>query len=309
MDATETSVLEKEPEIIVETAPEVVVEHENTTDNTPTVDESLDTLKRQLEAKNQEAIDERKGRLDAEKRAYSAETTARQATGSVDETNLQLIGSALEQTAQQQAIHKANLRTALQNGDADAMADAQEQIAILATRKAQLENGQFALEEHIERKRNAPPPVLHSDPVEQLASGLTPRSASWVRSHPEYVRDPRLNRKMIRAHEDAMDDRLSVDTDEYFQFIESRLGLGQQEVTRRNDVQQDDSPMSEASAPTARRTPPPAAPVTRSGTPNGQRPGVVRLSSQEKEMADMMGMTEIDYWKNKEALKREGKIH
>jgi hypothetical protein len=35
----------------------------------------------------------------------------------------------------------------------------------------------------------------------------------------------------------------------------------------------------------------------------------VRLSSEEREMAQMMGMTPEEYGKNKLALKREGKLN
>jgi phage I-like protein len=35
---------------------------------------------------------------------------------------------------------------------------------------------------------------------------------------------------------------------------------------------------------------------------------VVRLTAQEREMAEMMGMKPEDYAKNKMALKKEGKI-
>ena len=54
---------------------------------------------------------------------------------------------------------------------------------------------------------------------------------------------------------------------------------------------------------------PAAAPVSRSGTASGTRPNVVRLSSEEREMASMMGMSPEDYARNKIALKREGKLH
>jgi hypothetical protein len=67
--------------------------------------------------------------------------------------------------------------------------------------------------------------------------------------------------------------------------------------------------MNEAAKPTQRRQAPPSAPVTRSGTAPGTRPNVVRLSAQEREMAEMMQMTETEYARNKLALQKEGKLN
>ena len=55
-----------------------------------------------------------------------------------------------------------------------------------------------------------------------------------------------------------------------------------------------------------RDTAPAAAPANRGGQTN--RPNVVRLTREQREMADMMGMKPEDYAKNMMALKKEGKI-
>jgi len=93
-----------------------------------------------------------------------------------------------------------------------------------------------------------------------------------------------------------VDDGLKTDSDEYFSFIESRLGLNKQ-------VEED--VMSEAAAPAPRRAPqPPPAPVSRSP----QRSNVVRLTKDQAEMASMLGMTDKEYAKHMLDLRKEGKI-
>ena len=148
--------------------------------------------------------------------------------------------------------------------------------------------------------KQAPRPVQHADPVEQLASQLSGPSAAWVRAHPEYARTPRLTQKMIAAHNLVTADGIASDTPEYFASVEKVLGIGA-------PVEED--ALSSASAPAQRRSAPAAAPVSRTGTATGTRPNIVRLSAEEREMAGMMGMSPEDYARNKVALKREGKLH
>ena len=165
----------------------------------------------------------------------------------------------------------------------------------------QLEQGKTALENAPKSNPAAVAPI--SDPVEALASQLSPRSAAWVRSNPQYARDSRLYAKMIAAHNLIVADGISPDTDEYFEAVESILT-----PRRTPSAQAADDPMSAAAKPVERRSAPASAPVSRTGTP-GSRPNVVRLTAAEREMASMMGMTDQEYAKNKLALQREGKLN
>jgi phage I-like protein len=66
--------------------------------------------------------------------------------------------------------------------------------------------------------------------------------------------------------------------------------------------------MSTASTPTQRRSAPPAAPVSRSGNGSGGKPNTYRMTPEEREIAQMMGMSPEDYARNKIALRKEGKL-
>ena len=149
----------------------------------------------------------------------------------------------------------------------------------------------------------APVAPQHIDLVDQLASQVTPESAQWLRQNKDQLNNPKKLDRAMRAHADALDDGIVADTPEYFRFIENRLGIN------RAPTEEYDNPMSEAAKPIARRSAPPAAPVTRSGTGTGTtRPNVVRLTSAEREMASMMQMTDQEYARHKVALQREGKL-
>lgn len=278
----------------VEAAEEEVVKADSPEDN---VDDGIRELKEQLER-------ERQARMDAEKRAREAAKKATQASGDVHDTNLQLLDTAISTVKNDTSILKDRYKAALASGDYDSAADIQEAMASNAAKLMQLEQGKAAME-----ARPRPTYDIPDDPVEALASQLSPRSADWVRRNPQYVTDPRLNQKMVAAHNMAVADGYAADTDEYFEYVEDVLKINRQAQRAPVREEQEESALSSASAPTQRRSAPPAAPVSRTPTNNnGVRQNVVRLTSAEREMAQMMGMSDQDYAKNKAQLIKEGKL-
>lgn len=255
-------------------------------------EEGLEALRAQLER-------ERSARINAEKNAREANESAFRANNEVQDSNLHLVNNAIDTVKQNNEILKSNYRDAMSSGDYDQAAEAQQAMSTNAAKLLQLEQGRQALEE---RPKQAPPRQVPSDPVEALASQLTARSAEWVRRNPQCATDQRMYQKMIAAHNLAVADGYQADTDDYFSVIEDTLKLNRR-------MQNDDDATAEAAKPTQRRSSPPAAPVTRSGTGTGTRPNTVRLNSAEREMAQMMGMTDQEYAKNKLALQREGKLN
>ena len=253
-------------------------------------EEGLEALKKRLE-------EERSARINAEKLAQEAAQRAYQASNEVQDVNLQLVKNAIDTLHGNARTLKSEYSSAMAMGDYDRAAELQESMSENTAKLLQLEQGKTALEN--QPKQKAPEPV-YSDPVEKLASQLTPRSAEWIRRNPDFARNPRMYQKMIAAHNLVTADEVRPDTDEYFSRVESILGVGGSDS--------DDSPMSSASKPTQKRSPP-AAPVSRSGTGTGTRPNVVRLTAQEREIASMMGMTDQDYARNKLALQKEGKLN
>lgn len=282
------------------TQPEVKVEEVETVEKAEpqaiSAEEGLEAFKKKYE-------EERQARIDAENRARQAAQQAREAQGQVGDTNLQLVNSAIDTLKRESDILKANLRAAMASGDYSAAADAQEAMADTKAKLLQLENGKLALQEQLRNPvQRVEPPV---DPVEALASQLSPRSAAWVRAHPEYARNPRLTQKMVAAHNLVTADGTAPDTDEYFESVERVLGVS---AAPSASVAAAEAPMSAAAAPAQRRSSPAAAPVSRSGNPVNSRPNVVRLTAQEREMAQMVGQTPEEYARNKLALIKAGKI-
>jgi hypothetical protein len=266
---------ETEEEVIVTDAPEIEGEKE------VTIEEGVEELKARLDAANKRAAEADAARRAAEVEAHGAKTA-------VQETNLQLVSNAIDTLRQSNEIAKANYRAAMQAGDFDAAGTYQQEMAEHAAKLLQLENGKQAMEAApLPAAPVARPPA---DPVEAFAVQLSPRSADWVRRHPEYVTDQRLNQKMIGAHNMAIADGHVADSEAYFEAVESLLGV-RKAPTRSAD-------------PPARSVAPAAAPVSRE-----TRGNVVRLTAEEREIAAMNKMTPEEYAKAKLDLKKEGRLH
>jgi hypothetical protein len=257
------------------------------------VDDGLEALKKQLE-------NERKAHQEAQRRANEAEQLAYAAQSEVQDTSLHLVSNAIDTVIQNNNILKANYREAMSMSDYDTAADIQAEMSANAAKLLQLEQGKQALEN--QPRQPAPEPYV-ADPVEALASQLSPRSANWVRSNPQFATDPRLYQKMIAAHNLAMADGIPADSDDYFDSIEETLRIRPREMDNNSDA------MADAAKPTQRRSAPPAAPVSRSGGGTGSRPNRVTLTAAEREMASMMGMTPEEYGRNKLTLQKEGKLN
>ena len=254
-----------------------------------------------LEALKVALQQEKAARIAAEQRAQEAAQSAYSAQNEAHDSNLSLVSNAISTVGQTNEILKANYRDAMSAGDYDRASDIQAEMASNQARLLQLEQGKHALEN---QSRPQVPQPYQSDPVEALASQLSPRSANWLRAHPEFATDQRLYQKMLAAHNLAVADGHRVDTDDYFAEIEGTLRINHSESQSGNS-----DPTQQAAQVTQRRSAPPAAPVSRSGTAPGTRPNTVRLTAQQIEMAELMGMTPQQYAKNLLALQKEGKLH
>ena len=255
-------------------------------------DEGINDLKLKLEQ-------ERSGRIEAERQARRATEVAVEAKNEVQDTNLHLVKNAIDTVKRNNDILKYNYSEAMAVGDYTKAAEIQEGMSMNTSKLMELERGRSHMESA--PKYEVPQQQRPSDPVEALASQLSPRSADWVRRNPQCVTDPRMYQKMVAAHNLAMADGYQADSDDYFGFVEDTL-----RISKRVDVGEDD-PMS-ASAKVTQRRSPPAAPVSRSGTGTGSRPNVVRLTKAEAEIAKDLGMTEQDYARNKLLLQKEGRL-
>lgn len=270
------------------------------------VDEAPASAKPAKEIKPEEGIEELRAKLVAEQNARreleqhaaQASRAATMAFAEKEDSDIALVQSAIAQTDKDIREMKAAYAAAAKAGEFDKMADLAMDMQTASSNRQQLDQGLEALKERVIAQRNAPPPrppQREVDPVEMLARSLTPASAKWVREHPECATDDVKRNKMVSAHYDAVSEGIKPDSPEYFQFVEQKLGMEAAPEARQTTTR----------APQPRPQPPAAPARGNSGQGNKR---VVTLSSAEREIAKMNGLTDEEYAKNKLALIAEGKI-
>lgn len=249
----------------------------------------------------------------AERRAGAAEGDANRAQANEHQRNIDLVTSGIAVAEQNLKTAKAAYIQARQDGDLDAEANALDAMNEARTNKTQLEAGLTQLKAMPAPQRQA------SDPVEKLiaSTNMTPRAASWLRAHPEYVTDPKKNQRLLAAHNMAVTtEGIKDGSDEYYDLVEGYLGT-KAAPAREERRQEAGDTVSEGAHATGGRSAsaPPAAPVTRGGGP-GSPPGSrnIHLNPAQREAAhyNFPELSEADaereYAKNLRAIERE-KVH
>lgn len=273
--------------------------------------QALEDLKKQYEHQKRVAEAERQARKQAEQYAQQQTQHVQYANTQVQDSNLKIIENAISTTEATAAQAERAYAEAMAAGDYATAAKAQRALAQAETHLLQLENGRQRLQEQLQelsegavRAPQVPSfePQIPQDPVEMYASKLAPRSADWLRAHPEAV--TKIG-KLTRAHADAIEDGLVPETDEYFNYIESRLGYA-------------DQPQEAPPPRQAPRKSMVSAPVTSAAGYTSSRSGgsanTMTLAPSEVEMAILME-PELSrdkaieaYARNKALLIKQGKL-
>lgn len=310
-DAEQTDKAKKDatPADPVAAKPEAGTEPEKPT--TQPADAGIETLKRQVAAAEA-------ARRQAEAVAQQKTEEANAAQRTAIDSQVGQITEAINAAERDGEIAEAALKKAYEDGDFDQVAKLQRIVVRIENRIAALDNlktqvtAQQTNSRPVVTEGRVPDPVP-ADPVEAFASRLSPASAAWVRQHPETVTDQAVNAEMLAAHHRAIRAGIAADSPEYFAFVEERLGFRQpvQQQQQQQPAAQPQQPTQQVPARQAQAPRVPAAPVSREAPPaTATRPNgvVIRLSQAERQMARDLGMSELDYAKEKAALMREGQL-
>lgn len=197
-------------------------------------EQQLIEIKRQYEEQKRRAEAERNARHQAEQYAYEQAQKAQYAQYDAEGNRLQTYINAIEATEQAASNAERAYADAMASGDYAAAGRAQRAMASAEAHLLRLQNEKAQAEQYIESLRTegrvqAPPrqtfePMPQSqDPVEMMASRLTPKSAAWLRAHPEAA--SKVD-KLTAAHQAAISlEGIEVETPEYFRYVEEKLGL------------------------------------------------------------------------------------
>lgn len=245
------------------------------------VDPGVAALQTQM-ADMQRANDTERARL--AKDAADARREAEEARQSVADTEADLVANGLQAAQQQRDAAKLAVKAAFEAGDADKLADAQEQLG-----RAAADIREFERAAAVQSQREKAPPVVQrqeapSDFNATLnAMQLMPAERDWFTKHQDALIDPRQRTRLDAAYYDAMDEKLVRGSPEYFEFVDQRLGY-----------------KKPARADADERTPIVSAPVSRDNRSavTGKvavGPNQVYLSPAQREMAKNMGISDKAY--------------
>jgi hypothetical protein len=266
-------------------------------------EDGLAKLKKQLD-------DSEAARLNAERQAREAAEGERQARTEKQASDIDVVASAISNLTQANDALEAKYAETLAASDFAGAAKVQREMASNAAKLLHFEDAKAKLE-------RAPKPVTRApvDQVEEYVGRIPasfPRSREWIRAHPEWVRDDHKNQQMIAAHNLALARGFKADSNEYFGDIEKTLAIEKPPERTNGDARHTEVDLdatTEAAKAVSERSPPAAAPVSRSGNGTGTKPNRVRLTAAEVEMAENMQMTPEEYARNKIELQRLGKMN
>jgi hypothetical protein len=259
-------------------------------------------LRAQLNAQREATQFAQRQAMEAAQRAQFAEQQMRGST-------VVAIDSALEAAQQQAANFKAEFQAALDAADHRAAAEAQEKLSDARHNLHRLQEQRAYVEaEARQPPPQQPPPQQQPLRVDQIAQGLAqdgyPRSADWLRSHPEWASRQDLLKRVASASNHLVDNRgLALESDEYFAALEQELGMSQRQSGNRGDY-----------GHTQRRAGPPAAAAPTTGSVNlrtGQtamRSHIPLTPEQRAAAIEMHGMTEKEFAQEFEKARVDGKL-
>jgi hypothetical protein len=160
-------------------------------------------------------------------------TTELQTTkAAVTDSQLDTVLSGIQAAEAEATAAERDFVAAVEAGDAMAQARAQRKMSAAEVRVQRLTEAKGDLEEvktakPVQRtEARTEPRQQTSDPVEQVIINgkVPPKSAQWLRAHPDCVTDPKKNARMMAAHQMAIAEDIPVESDEYFALIEKTVG-------------------------------------------------------------------------------------
>lgn len=181
----------------------------------PDNDEVITELKKKIETEQRNAEQERKQRLEAEKRVVEKDAA-------VTDSQYSLIVNAL--SVEQVKVLQLNQakREAIMSGDADRVIEIDDELYSSRDKIKEMSAGKQWLEAQAERAKNAPQVQLPEDPVDRfiVQYGKSGRDAEWIRGHADLVKSESGLRKLSAMHEMAVNvEGLQPGTDGYYDYL------------------------------------------------------------------------------------------
>jgi len=251
----------------------------------------------EAERKRAEEAERRRNEVQTENTRFQEETSQAQYDAIVNA----LEASKAEAEAAERALERAEF-----DADAKAKSDAYRRLARAEANITRLEDGKAAYEARIAEAKARPkqePDGPKLDAFEQAISNMPPLVKDWMRQHPDYMTDRRKNAKIQALHYDVEEEGHAFGTQPYVEAMEVKLGM--REAPKKAEEQEEEQQQRITVVTQA----PPTRDIPSSSTGKPASSTKVTLTAEEREIARLNGITEIEYAKQKlklQELKRNG---
>lgn len=282
---------------------EVEVKGDDEDDGIP-AEEGIEALKKTLEEQRKAVDEERRLRAQAEQQAYQAKLEAQKNYRHAAAATYQSINDSITfLKAHEGSLHEKWVE-AKTMGDFNKEAEIQRELMLTAQSMQNLQHKKETMENQFRNGIEEVPQPKPLDPIDAWAETLTPKTADWVRKHKDRLSSEEGRNLVAAAHHKALGQGLRLESEAYFEAVETELGMRRpSRQPEPEDDEDDDGVMSAASAPARKSVAPPSAPVSRGGT----RKGAVTLSAAEKEAAEISGVSYEEYYRNKQREAKRNK--
>lgn len=278
----------------------------------PEGEAGLRTTDAELETARQLLAQEQKKRESAEQERDTARQHLLSERGNRFAAQEAAVASALETAKARLLQAKRAYAQAMADSRYDEGAELQEQIAETALEI----RGLAWQQQQLEQSKRQPEAGDHRARFEQAITALPQAAQDWCRRHPEFVTDARRNAEAQAAHFAAVAEGLREWSGDYWDFVERRLGLRDDDRGEEESAEAEPrrvvEPARRAGATTA--APPSRGATTGTGEPR-KRPRqptsgeleAAKISFPEEWKESPKKALEL-YFENQAALRREGRL-
>ena len=305
------------PAVVDEAAPEHVID---------SIKKDLEQALRRSEEKSREieeakrqATEERTARTKLESDLANTTDKAFRAHWQAVTSEQQQIVNGIQSRKSEMLAAKSAYKQALDAGNSDAAADANERMASIAAELLALENGKAGAEQAVKEAesyfrakqavpKTVPKPETPRQPtpdewIGQVRNAFGGKPADWLEKNRQFVTDPKLNQKLLKLADYYREvEGKPLDSQDFIQTLNSKL-LGE--------------PMAEEEAKPApvaagvKKSAIASAPVSRGGDYFSSRnlnAGKIKLPSDLAKFCDESNLNKTTYAQSLVQLIKEGKL-
>lgn len=268
----------KGPDVVIDIAPK----KDDAQNKGPSDSETIEALKAQIADRDRVIRSERERAAALETENLDVKTKVVTASQDAVQSRDMAIENAITASKADLATIKQSLKAARTSGDIDAEIELEEKLADV---KYRLNAAEWQKDNAAKIKADNEK-LAKSQPVQQPRQGHSPKVQEWIAQHPRWNDDDEYQAFATAMHTVAIKKGYQPESEAYFEFINGKLDkqFPDEDKTRREEPRQ--------------QTLTTAAPPSRTSDTSG-RLGAngtkVRLTADQIEAAEFMGMTPAEY--------------